>query len=407
VNLLLALALAVPSAFAIENVRVEVGDGTVLDKATVVVDGGKITAVGEGVKVPAGAERVDGAGRTLAPGFVETRGQLGLIEVLMEGSTNDHRATGLFTPALRVAEGFYTASVRIPIEREEGVTSSIISPTGGVIAGPAYWVDHTGAPDSAPDPATPLAMFGRVDRRAADMAGGTRAALWLKLREVFDDVRFYKKNRAAYDRAQSRKLALSRVHLEAMIPVVDGKLPLVLQAYRASDIVAAIRFAKEQKVGLVLMGAMEGWLVADQIKAAGVPVIVQPSLQEPWGFESLRVRDDLAAALERAGVRVIITANENWDQNARRIRQEAGIAVAHGLSRGAAWRAVTLEPARAFGRDKQLGTIAKGKRADLVLWSGDPFELSSVAERIWIAGAPMSLDTRQRQLSRRYLERAR
>jgi len=407
---LIMLALMTPAAFAIEGVRVEVGDGSVLERATVLVgDDGRIVAVGDDVKVPKGAEHVDGTGRTLAPGFIETRGALGLAEILFEETTVDYsmRSAQPITPAFRVVDGFNPVSVRIPIERAEGVTSTIATPVGGLIAGQAYWFDLTGERTATPDAGKPTSMIGNVSQSAMGKLGGSRGALWLKLREVFDDARFYKKNKAAYDRAATRELALPRVHLEALQPVLAGKLPLVLQANRAADIQAALRFTREEKVKLIVTGGAEAWVVAKELKAAGVPVILHPSQQAPHGFDHLRARDDAAEVLRKAGVTVVLTANGGWDQNARRIRQEAGYAVAHGYPRAQALRAITLTPAEVFGKGKELGSIAKGKRANLVLWSGDPLELSSVAERIWIDGAPMSLDNRQRALAERYLQRKR
>jgi imidazolonepropionase-like amidohydrolase len=408
VNTLLAISLTISSAFAVEGVRVEVGDGTVLERVTVVVDDkGRVAAVGKDVKVPKGAERIDGNGRVLTPGLIETRGVLGLMELWGEKSTNEHAmGSGGITPAFRTADGFNPASTRIAIEREEGVTSTIATPSGGIISGQGYWFDLVGTPAAAPDTKKPTAMFGRVDRWGAGSVG-SRGALWLKLREIFDDARFYKKNKAAYDRASARDLSLPRVHLEALLLVVDKKLPLVLGANRAQDIRAALTFAREQKIDLVLKGGAEAWLVADELKKAGVPVIVTPSVQGPKDFDQLRARDDLAAVLRQKGVNVVISANGSWDQNARRVRQEAGYAVANGYPRKDVLRAITLAPAQVFGKGKELGTVAKGKRANLVLWSGDPLELSTIAERVWIDGEPMSLHNRQRALAERYQKRKR
>lgn len=406
----LALLLVVPSAFAIENVRVEVGDGTVLEKATVVVaDDGRVLDVGPAAKVPPGAERIDGAGRVLTPGFIETQSQMGLTEVLMEETTNDHGFTSTTpepTPGLRAADGFNPFSVRIPITREEGVTTVITSPTGTLLYGLGYVVDLTGTPDSAPDPRAPVALFGGISEHDTAAAGQSRGGLWLKLRGILDDARFFQRNRAAFDRGDARELGLPRAHLEALLPVVDGKLPLVLVAHRASDILAAIQLKREEKIDVIVAGGAESWKVREALAEAKVPVIYQPSIQGPRAFETLLARDDTAALLEQAGVTLILSAGEDWDENSRRLRQEAGIAVAHGLDRDAALRAMTDTPARVFGwRDR--GRVAKGRRADLVLWSGDPLELSTVAERVWIAGRPMSLDNRQRELAKRYLERGR
>lgn len=406
-NVVVSVLCTLVGTIAIEHVRVEVGDGQVLPDATVILDdGGRIVAVGPTVVPPADAKLVDGRGKTLTPGLIETRSQLGLVEVVGEESSADH-ASGddPITPGFRAVDGFHPLSMRIPVEREEGITSVVSSPTTGLLAGTGAWVDLSGDLAAAPDPTRPVAMFGSVAEPAVQTLGRSRGLLWLRLREVFDDVRRYRAARGAYDRNALHPLRLPRVHLEAMIPVVAGKLPLVLEAHRASDLLAALRFAKTEGVRLVLAGGAEAHLVARELAAAQVPVLLRPSAQEPWSFDALRVRDDSAAQLEAAGVHLVLTAGGGWEQSARRLRQEAGIAVAHGLPREAALRAITSRAAAAFGKGDELGTVTVGKRANLVLWSGDPLELSTVAERVFIDGRELPQQNRQLDLARRYLQR--
>ncbi len=395
-----AAAICVAAAgCAIVGARVEVGDGTVLERATVVIRGGRIASVGPGAP-PAGVPVVDGTGKVLAPGFVEARSQLGLVEVGMEKATVDHTVSGQpLVPAFRAADGFNPASVHFALAREEGVTSAVTHPLGGVLSGTGAWVDL--GPSPSADPSRPVGLFGAVGAGAAQGVGGARGALWLKLREAFADARFYARNRAAVDRNAARTLALPPLHLEALLPVVEGRLPLVLEANRASDIRAALAFAREQKVRLVIAGGAEAWAVAAELAGAKVPVILTPSSQDPASFETLRARDDAATVLDRAGVPLLLST-ASWDQNLRRLRQEAGLAAAFGLPRGKALRAITLGPAEAFGKAGELGSVAAGKRANLVLWSGDPLELSSIAERVLVDGVEVPLDTRQRKLAERY-----
>mgnify|MGYP001964540905 CR=1 FL=1 len=176
----------------------------------------------------------------------------------------------------------------------------------------------------------------------------------------------------------------------------------MLAVDRASDILRALEFAKAQKLKLIIMGGAEAWLVADALRDAKVPVIVKPSLQQPGSFSSLASRDDLAAFLAAKGVDVMISAG-GWFLEVHRLRQEAGIAVANGLPYKNAMQSITSLPARIFGLGKNTGSIENGKLADLVLWSGDPFENQTVAEQVWIAGKPQSLETRQKSLAKRYL----
>lgn len=394
-----------PTGFVIENATVEIGDGTSLPQASVWVgDEGQIKGVGTSLQVPEGTERIDGRGKTITPGLIETQSQLGLTEVLMESSADDTTlsvSAPAPTPGLRAAEGFNPHSVRVPITREEGITTAIVSPEGTLLYGVGHAVELTTDLRARPATRPPVAMFGGLTSHDLDAAGESRGGAWLRLREIFDDVRYYDKNRKDFDEGDTRPLSLTRVHLEAMVPVIQGRLPLVLRVHRAVDILSAIDFQAKQKIQLVIAGGAEAWMVAGELAKARIPVIMQPSIQAPASFDAFAAKDDSASRLARAGVMLVITAGEDWDENQRRLRQEAGIAVAHGLPRAEALRTIMATPAEVFGMEDR-GRIEVGKRADLVLWSGDPLELSTVAEGIWIRGARQSLNTRQKELARRY-----
>jgi imidazolonepropionase-like amidohydrolase len=401
ITLFVAAALTVCSPCVIQNVRVEVGDGTIVARANVVIDRGRIVSVGE--EVPADAVAINGAGKILTPGFIETRSRLGIVEVEQERTANDSGLRhGPITPAFSVAWGYNPESVWIPIAREEGVTSAVLAPFGGIIAGSGAWVDLTGALSTLPDPLKPLAMFGAIGADTAASSGdGARGGLWLALRQAFADARLYKANRAAFDKGLGRPLSLSPLNLEALLPVLDGTLPLVLEANRASDILTALEFSRLERVRLVIAGGAEAWRVPDALRKGNVPVLLRPSLQEPGTFDQLATQDDLAGILDRAGVAVVISVN-GGAPDARRLRQEAGMAVAMGMSRTSALKAITLNAAEAFGRGREYGSVTSGKHANVVLWSGDPLETSTVVERLWIDGEERSLDTRQRKLVERY-----
>ena len=387
ITLLLTL-LAAP--VTLENVRVEAE--SVIANATVVIDQGRIVAITPSTGAP--------SGKVLTSGLIETMSHIGVAEVLLEASTVDTAVKGeTMTPALRVADGFNPMSVRIPITRAAGVTSIIVSPSGCALAGTGSWVDLTGKLASRPDATKPVAMFGDVSTEAASCAGGSRGGLWLALRQAFDDARLQKRTNG---RPLERIASLSSLNLEALQPVLDGKLPLVLTAHRASDILQALELAKAEHIRLVIAGGAEAWLVATQLRDAKVAVILQPYEQLPYSFDMLHARDDSAALLEKAGVPVILTTGLNGEQNARRLRQEAGRAIALGMSRAGALRAITTTPAAFFDHASSHGSLAVGKRADVVLWSGDPFELSTTAERVWIEGNEMPITNRQQQLAERY-----
>lgn len=388
----------------ISNVRVEVGDGTVIDNTSVLFDNGRISAVGA-VRAPSEARRMDGHGRVLTPGFIHSASYLGVLEVELEPSTDDTGAGEALSPGFRVADGFNPSSVFIPLHREEGVTSAIVRPYGGILGGTGSWIDLTGQLASRPDTSNAIAMFGGVGENAIRWTEGSRGSVWLALREAFADARFYTSHRDAVDRGQARELSLTPVHLDALQPVLTGRIPLVLYADRASDILTAIEFAKREKVRLIISGGREAWRVAKELSRAKVPVIIEPSTQVPRRFESIHARNDNATLLHAAGVKLVIGSGQ-WEREwGRRARQEAGIAVKYGLPHAEAIRALTLTPAQAFGKGRELGSVTKGKRANLVLWSGDPLEVTSYAESIWIDGVEQPMDSRQRQLFERYAKK--
>lgn len=403
---MMALLLTLPLAAAplvITGARIERGDGTALEAGTVVIDGDRIVDVGVGVPVPRGAEVIDGRGKVLTPGLLATGAQVGLVEVSLEQGTVDASLEGAAVPAFRAIDGFNPRSWRIAIDREQGVTSQVLTPWGALLHGQGYWVDLGGDAASV-SRARRVAMFGAIAGGARAAAGGSRGGVLLRLREIFDDARFYRANQAAFDKAQTRELSLSRLHLAALFDVVDGKVPLVMEAHRASDLTALLALAEQEKLRVIVSGGAEAWMVARELAAAKVPVILQPSTMEPFSFDALHARDDAAALLAAAGVPLVISSG-GTDNGTSRLRQEAGIAVSYGLPWRAALAAITSVPARVFGIDSEVGTIAKGKRADVVLWSGDPFETETAADVVVVAGKRLPLDTRQRALAERYRDR--
>jgi imidazolonepropionase-like amidohydrolase len=259
--------------------------------------------------------------------------------------------------------------------------------------------DLTGAQVPASVVKAPVAMFAALGEAGAAAEGGSRASAILRLREALQDALDFERNGPAWASAQRRPYARGRLDLEALRPVVRGELPLAITANRASDLLAAMRLADEFHLKLILMGAVEGWRVADQLAARQVPVVIKPLTDIPT-FDALGATLENAARLSRAGVTLVLSSFDTY--NARNLRQEAGNAIAYGLDRDAALRAVTLEPARAWGVANRLGSLEVGKDADVVVWSGDPFELSTRAEHVFIAGREVSMATRQTQLFERY-----
>ena len=399
----------VAAPVALINATVEVGDGTVIEGGTVVFDGPKILRVGKGVNT-AGATIVDAAGKVVAPGFVALLSQVGLFEIGLEDAATDHTMRGHLQPGFRAAEGFNPMSLHVPLDREEGITSAVLSPVAGpMVAGSGDLVEFRFSVDAGVESKLPVAMFGRFNGGVADHFGGARGRALEVLRELIEDTRFYLKNKAAYDRGQSRILSASRVDLEAMVPVVQGKIPFVVDVDRASDIIAFLDLAKEQKLKLVVESGKESWLVAERLKAQKVPVIVLPSYSGSISFDALHARDDLATVLHDAGVTVLIRSWES-ENGTNRSRQEAGIAIANGLPRAVAIKAIAQGPAEVFGlthNRQPVGILKPGARANVVMWTGDPLETSSVVERLWVAGEAVTTSSRSRLLADRYLKEIR
>lgn len=397
--LLPSRAFAEEQAVAIEHARVYVPGGAPIDDATVVLSGGKVVAVGPQVAPPAGARVVDARGKVVTPGFIDAMSGVGVVDVEAEAATDDTDAQGALTPALRMIDGYNPRSALVPISRLGGVTSVVVVPRGGVLGGQSAFVDLAGDTVAECVVRPALAQYARVDEPAVQEAAGTRGGAWLMLREALEDARFYATHRAQYDANAARPLSLRRSHIEALVAVVRGQQPLVVTAHRASDIEAVLDLADELKLKIVIAGASEAWMAADEIARRKVPVVVDPLEDLPSRFDRLHSRSDNAAILARAGVRVVVatfTAHQT-----RLVWQRAGNAVRFGMDHDAAIRAVTETAADAFGL-KGYGRIEPGAVADVVVWSGDPLQVSTRVEHVFVRGREQSLETRQTLLRDRY-----
>lgn len=387
---------------AVTGARILTGSGTTIDNGTLVVRDGRIAAVGRDVTVPAGATVIDGHGKVVTPGLINSYTTIGIVEIEAVDETNDVASgNDQITAAFDVRYGLNPYSTLIPIERDGGVTSAVVAPgaRASIIAGMGALIHLAGGTADAMIDRSPVAMFGILNERAAQRTGGARGTAVLRLRELLEDVKVYAANPAAYESRDRRDLSMSRLDLEAMVPVVQGRLPLVLAVDRAPDILNALALAKEFKLRLILSGAAEGWMVADAIRGAGVPVIMNPLTDIP-GYDNLAATLENAARLQKAGVTVAFATFDA--HNARNLRFLAGNAVANGMPYDAALAAITSVPARIWGADSLTGTLAPGGRADFVVWSGDPFELLTRAEHVVIRGREMPPDNRQRELLARY-----
>jgi imidazolonepropionase-like amidohydrolase len=398
-----AAPVAVGETIAVTNARVIPVSGPPIERGTVVIRGARIAAIGAGIPVPAGARVIDAAGKIVTPGWIESATQIGIVEIESgaEGTDDQSTTDKELSAAFDVVDGFNGESTVIPVTRVEGITRAVVMPSGSghVLLGQGAMFDLTGAqvPDSVIK--APIAMFANLGEAGAASEGGSRASAMLRVREALQDAIDFERHATAWATAQRRPYARGRLDLEALAPVVRGELPLAVNANRASDLLAAMRLADEFHLKLILMGAIEAWRVADQLAARKVPVVIKPLTNIP-SFDALGATLENAARLSKAGVSLVLSSFDT--HNARNLRQEAGNAIANGLDRDAALRAVTLEPARVWDVADRLGSLEVGKDADLVIWSGDPFELTTRAEHVFIGGREVSSETRQKQLFEKY-----
>jgi imidazolonepropionase-like amidohydrolase len=388
-------------AIAYAGATVHLGNGEVIENATVVIAGGKIQQIGKNLAAPAGATLLPAKGMVITPGLVDALTSIGLVEVSLESSTRSDQqraTTDVVHAGFRAADAYNPASVVIAVARSEGLTSAGVMPTGGLISGQSAWVDLDGATAAEAVAAAPLALHVHLDSDAPGDGAGHGTAI-LKVREAFDDARTFQKSRAAWERNQTRRFAPSRLDLEALAGALDEKLPVVFHVDRAADILAALAIAREFKLRPVIAGGAEAWKVATTLAAAKVPVIVFP-LQGPSSFDALGAREDNAAILDKAGVAVGVSTGDT--HNARKLRQVAGNAVRSGLPHEAALAAITRVPAEAFGMGARYGTLAAGKAANLVVWSGDPLEIGTQVLDVVIRGRRIPLKSRQSALLEKY-----
>jgi imidazolonepropionase-like amidohydrolase len=407
-GLTLAIAAATPATTFAQTVAITGGkvypvSGPPIENATVVIVDGKITAVGANVTVPAGATTVDAKGKWVTPGLINGATALGLVEVGADPGSNDARAKGdhNVAAAFRAWEGLNAGSVMFSPARNAGITTAVSLPSGGMISGQAAAIDTVGATAKELVRKAPVAMVANLgSAQAADATA--RGELFLRFREVLEDAKDYATKKLAYERAATREFAVGKLHLEALQPVIGGKMLLLVAADRASDIETALDIAAEYKLRIAILGGAEAWKVADKLAAAKVAVLTAGLDNLPTSFATLGSRQENAGLLRKANVPVAMITTEGDAFKVRTIKQHAGNAVAYGMTWDDALRAVTLTPAEIFGIDGAVGSLAIGKDGNVVVWDGDPFEFATRAEKVFIKGKEVQGPGRQEELTERY-----
>lgn len=405
-----AALIALPASaqtIAITGGKVVIGDGSApVENGTVVITNGRVVAAGAGVAIPAGAERVDASGKWVTPGIVAGFTRMGLVGVDAVDPTNDTEARNSpFNASLDMAPAINPDVAAMAVNRAAGVTRAIVSPDAGnaIFAGQGAVID-TGS-DLNPVTKAKAFQFVEFGETGARLAGGSRPALIAAFKTALGEASEAAKGIFRDDAMLKRADAL------ALVPVVNGTMKLFIHAESAPDILMVLALKKDfPMLNLVLVGATEGWRVAPQIAAAKVGVLASALNDLPDSFEQLAATQSNIGRMKKAGVQVAIgMINDNDARQAQLSMQYAGNLVAlnkvpgaTGLSWDQAFATISSVPADIAGLGGEIGSLRAGRKADVVIWDGDPLELTSGVQAVWIDGVKQPLVSRQTRLRDRY-----
>jgi len=408
-------ATASPRTFSIVGATIHPVSGPDVAGGTIVVRDGKIASISPGTAPEPGAPVVDGKGKHVYPSLFPPMTVLGLEEIDAVRATLDKQELGGINPAARADVAINYDSELLPVARSGGVLVAGVTPIGGIIAGTAVATKLDGwtredATLKAPAAITIYWPDLRINRspdasRTVKKQEKTRDEALERLKEAFRDARAYGKARAAEKTAGVPRHDFDP-RLDALLPAIDGAIPVVVHAQRLAQIRDAIKWASEEKLRVVIWGGADAWRMADELAKAGVPVILESPLVLP-------VREDDpydaqfadAGVLDRAGVRVAFNDGGDDASNVRNFPQLAAMAVAYGYPREKALASLTLEPARILGVDGRIGSLEPGKDATLILTDGDILDLRTRVVGAYIDGRALDLSDRQKRLYERYRNR--
>lgn len=398
-------------------------NGTIVPVTSGMIPGGillmedeTIVAMGPDVAIPEGAEVIDAEGWFVYPGMIDAFGSLGLYEIGSVPATVDDTEMGTYNPHIRASVAINPHSVHIPITRMNGITSQLVAPDGGVISGQCALIHLNGWSHEemiVKDPAAirvefPMMPNDRSRRRGREQprekATAERTERQIDgLREVFADARRYAEAREAYDRSKEGFPPDRDPVLEALIPVIEKKLPLILSVDWEADIENAVAFVDSMDVLAIFQGVSEGWKTASLLAEHDIPVIVGPVLRSPGERDPYDARYANAGILSRAGVKIAFYVGSAAD--ARSLPYQAGFSAAFGLPKEEALKAVTIYPAEMLGIDDRLGSLEAGKQADVIVTDGDPLEMRTEVKHLFIAGEKVDLTSKHRALFEKFMNR--
>ncbi len=399
---------------AIKGATIHPVSGPDIPSGTIVFENGKITAIGANATIPSGADVIEGTGKHIYPGLINANTVLGLVEIGAVRATVDVEESGAINPNVRSITSVNPDSELIPVARSAGVLTALSVPEGGIISGQSALLRLDGWTPEEMTVVSPAAMHLRWPNLTIDRRPRARKSVKDQQKEI---EKAQKQIRDAFLIArsywQARKNPTpdfkSDLRWDALMPVFDGKLPLFVHASSLVQIQAALAWAKEMQLKIVLVGGDDAWRVAPQLKESDTAVVLGPATSLPAH------RDDdydsawnSAAKLQAAGVRFCIASNgRGAETNERNVGYEAGLAAGYGLPKEEALKAVTLYPAQILGIADRLGSLAVGKAATLIVTNGDPLDFPTQVEAAFIDGRKIDLSNRQTRLRDKYREKYR
>ena len=395
--------------FALTNANIQTVTNGVINNGTIVLSGGKITEIGTNVTVPSGATTIDCKGLWIYPGAIDGGTSVGLLEFGQVPVASDQEDEGQIIPQMRALTAVNPNTPIIPVTRVSGVTTVIVNPSGGLMPGIASLMNlHGYVPDQMYAGFEGVVVNfpntgrrGFFDRRTdEEIKKATEKAL-TQLNDTWDKAVQYHK----IDSAAKGKSSKYYPELQALLPVVRGEKPLMIEANASKDITAALKWIKDRHIKkAILTGVAEGWRVADEIAKANIPVVTGPVLALPSRDSD---RYDKAYAnpglMKKAGVKVALRTTDT--ENVRNLFYNAGFAAAYGMGKEEALKSITITSAEIFGVADKLGSLEKGKSATLFICDGDPFETKTQIKNVFIDGWQMPMNTRQTDLYEEFLKR--
>ena len=398
---LLFSSVSFAESLLIKNAKVHtLGSQGTLDNASILIVDGKVVKVAVDIAETESMNVIDAAGREVTPGIMNASTNLGLVEIGAVSSTVDSYSSEKdYSAAFSIAEIINPNSSLFAHNRINGLTRAMVKPSSSkaLFSGAGSLIQL--AKGDVPVVLTDNAAYLKYGEAAASIAGGTRALALFQIKMVFEDLSAYEKDAEEFKASSSLKIQ----EIEALMPMFKGEVPLVVSVNRVNDIRAILALQKKYSLKMILSGAKEAWKIADDIAAAKVAVMTNTYSNLPGSFESIANRIDAATILHAAGVELIFTNYAN--HNAYRLRGIAGNAVTYGLPWDVALAAITSTPAKWFGVADSYGKLEAGMDADLVIWDGDPLEVTTSADQVFIQGGIVNMVSRQTRLRDRYMNK--